>query len=334
MSEEKTEKVANHNLLEARQFYKPLGYPWAFEAFQLQHQMHWIPSEVPLHEDVRDWSNVLTPEEKNLITQIFRFFTQGDISVAEGYVNNYLPVFKPVEVQMMMLAFAAMEGVHVHAYSLLLDTIGMPETEYAAFVKYEAMAAKHDYLLNFNSRSKAGIAKSLAVYSAFTEGLQLFSSFAILLNFNRFGKMNGMGQIVTWSIRDETLHVESMIKLFRVFIQENPRVWTKKFQQELYDIAKTMVELEDAFIDLAFEMGGIEGLTSEEVKTYIRYIADRRLIQLGLKGMFNQRENPLDWMEFLLQAPEHTNFFENKPTAYSKGALRGDWSDIWGKYRK
>jgi ribonucleoside-diphosphate reductase beta chain len=146
--------------------------------------------------------------------------------------------------------------------------------------------------------------------------------------------MNGMGQIVTWSIRDETLHVESMIQLFRVFIEENPRVWTKKFQQELYDIAKTMVDLEDGFIDLAFEMGGIQGLTADEVKTYIRYIADRRLIQLGLKGLYNQRENPLDWMEFLLQAPEHTNFFENQPTAYSKGALQGSWGDIWGKYRE
>lgn len=309
--------------------YKPFNYSWAYNYFKQQHQMHWVPEEVPLQEDILDWQKKLTPEEKNLITQIFRFFTQGDISVADGYIDKYMPVFKPTEVRMMMTAFAAMEGIHINAYSLLLDTIGMPESEYGAFMSFEEMSAKHDYLLQFNTRSKSGIAKSLAVYSAFSEGLQLFSSFAILLNFQRFGKMKGMGQIVTWSIRDETLHVEAMIKLFRVLIEENPKIWTSKLQQEIYDIAIQMVELEDHFIDLAFEQGGVQGLEAEEVKQYIRYIADRRLIQLGLEGHYNVRDNPLVWLEQMLQAPEHTNFFENRATEYAKGALKGEWSEVF-----
>lgn len=188
------------SLLEKRVYYKPMEYEWAFEAFRMQQQMHWTPEEVPLHDDVADWQNELTEEERNLVTQIFRFFTLADVDVATGYIENYLPVFKPPEIRMMLSTFAGVEGIHIWAYSLLLDTIGMPESEYKAFAEYEEMAAKHEYLENFDIKTKTGIAKSLAVYSAFSEGMQLFSSFAILLNFTRFGKMNGMGQIVTWSI--------------------------------------------------------------------------------------------------------------------------------------
>ena len=239
-----------------------------------------------------------------------------------------------------------MEGVHVHAYSTLLDTLGLPETEYQAFAEYKEMADKHDYVGQFDSeihydldvinggtkvsrKSLQDTAKTLAVYSAFTEGLQLFSSFVILLNFTRFGKMKGMGQIVTWSIRDESLHVESMIKLFREFCKENPELVTDDFKKDIYDICRKMVELEDNFIDLAFAQGGIEGLTADEVKTYIRYIADRRLISLGLRGNYKQKTNPLEWVDYIVNGVEHANFFETKSTAYSKGSLEGSWDDVW-----
>ena len=168
---------------------------------------------------------------------------------------------------MMMTAFASMETVHIAAYSHLLDTIGMPESEYSAFMKYKEMKDKYDYMQNFNVESKEDIAKTVAVFSAFTEGLQLFASFAILLNFPRFNKMKGMGQIVTWSVRDETLHCNSMIRLFKEFINENPHIWTPQLKKELYEACRTIVHHEDAFIDLAFEMGPMNGLTAQEVKT-------------------------------------------------------------------
>lgn len=320
------------SLLESREYYKPFEYPWAFEGYKLQQQMHWLPEEVPLREDVRDWNQILSDNERHLLTNIFRFFTQGDVDVAKGYLHRYVPVFghKP-ELAMMLSSFASMEAVHIDAYSLLLDTLGIPEIEYQAFSKYKELAAKHNYvesLLAKDNPNGHDIAKSLAVYSAFTEGLQLFSSFAILLNFQRFNKMKGMGQIVTYSIRDESLHVEYMIKLFRTFIEERPKLWTDKFKKELYDICRTMVELEDAFIDFAFEMGGIEGLTSNEVKLYIRYIADRRLLQLGLKPNYGVKDNPLPWLESLLGNIEHANFFETRSTEYSKALIEG-WEEVW-----
>jgi ribonucleoside-diphosphate reductase beta chain len=299
--------------------------------------MHWVPKEVPLHEDIKDWNQKLSSREKNLLTQIFRFFTQADVSVAEGYFDKIIPLFPMPELRMMLGSFANMEAVHQHAYSLLLDTVGMPEVEYRAFQEYSEMAEKHDYLQKFNPKAldfsifKREIAKTLAVYSAFTEGMQLFSSFVILLNFPRFGKMKGMGQIVSWSIRDESLHVEGMTHIFRTFIEENREIWTDSLKREIYDIARKMVELEDRFIDLAFSQGDIEGLKAEDVKTYIRYICDRRLLQIGLKPNYGQKENPLDWVDWITAGVEHANFFEQRATEYGKGTLQGSWSDVWRK---
>ena len=230
---------------------------------------------------------------------------------------------------MMMTAFAAMETVHVAAYSHLLDTIGMPESEYSAFMKYKEMKDKYDYMQGFNVNSKEDIAKTVAVFSAFTEGLQLFASFAILLNFPRHNKMKGMGQIVTWSVRDETLHCNSMIRIFKEFIKENPEIWTPKLKKELYEACRIIVEHEDAFIDLAFEMGPMEGLTAQEVKDYIRFIANRRLSQLGLEPIYKVEKNPLGWLDTMLNAVEHMNFFEGRATEYSKASTQGTWAEAF-----
>ena len=316
------------SLLATRNYYKPFDHPWMFDYYVEQNQMHWFPEDVPLHNDVKDWQELDT-NEKNLLTQIFRLFTQSDVDVSSGYVDRYMRIFKKPEARMMMGAFNNMESIHQHAYSLLLDTVGMPELEYKAFAEYEAMSDKHEYVNNIKvtANNKESIAKALAVYSGFTEGLQLFSSFIILLNFPRFGKMKGMGQIVTYSIRDESLHVEAMTKLFREFIQENIDIWTDNFKKEIYQACREMVALEDKFLDLVFEMGDIEGLTKKEVSQYIRYIADRRLLQLGLKPNYKVKDNPLGWLDEVLGV-EHQNFFEGRATAYMKAGLRGNMNKL------
>eukprot|EP01037_Dinobryon_pediforme_P011683 gene11683-11772_t len=182
----------------------------------------------------------------------------------------------------------------------------------------------------FNTNTPRNIAITLAIFGAFTEGLQLFASFAILLNFPRFNKMKGMGQIISWSVRDETLHTHSIIRLFHTFIEENPNLWNETLKDDLISHCKEVVNHEDAFIDLAFSRGEVEGLTAEEVKIYIRYIADRRLNQLGLRPVYDVSKNPLGWMDSLLNGVEHTNFFENRVTEYSKAATQGHWDDAFG----
>jgi ribonucleoside-diphosphate reductase beta chain len=324
-------KKSTSNITEERTYFKPFNYPWAYDSWLKHEQSHWLHTEVPMLEDVKDWKKKLTNEEKKFLTHIFRFFTQGDIDVAGGYVRNYLPYFPQPEVRMMLMGFAAREALHIAAYSHLIETLGLPETLYNDFMEYQAMKEKHEYVMNISAENstKENTAKHIAVFSAFTEGMQLFSSFIMLLNFPRHGKMKGMGQIVTWSIVDETQHCDSMIKLFRIFIQENNEIWNDELKSQIYTVAERMVELEDKFIDLAFEMGPMENLTIEEVKKYIRYIADRRLISLGLKGLFKVKKNPLPWVEEMINAPTHTNFFENRATDYAKGALSGDWGDVW-----
>ncbi len=315
-----------------RQSFKPFHYPWAYEAWLKHEQIHWLHTEVPMLEDVKDWKNRLTPSEKQFLTHIFRFFTQGDVDVAGGYVKNYLPYFPQPEVRMMLLGFAAREALHVAAYSHLIETLGLPDTTYNQFLDYQQMKDKHDYVTDISSKNGdlASTAKHIAVFSAFTEGMQLFSSFIMLLNFPRHGMMKGMGQIVTWSIVDETQHCESMIKLFRTYIEENKEIWNDELKGQIYTIAEKMVELEDRFVDLAFEMGDMPNLTAADVKQYIRYICDRRLISLGMKGVFKVKKNPLPWVEEMINAPTHTNFFENRATDYAKGALSGNWENVWG----
>lgn len=318
-------------LTDSRSFFKPFNYSWAYDAWLKHEQAHWLHSEVPMLEDVKDWKKRLTEEEKNFLTNIFRFFTQGDIDVAGGYVRNYLPNFPQPEVRMMLSGFAAREALHIAAYSHLIETLGMPDSTYNDFLQYQAMKDKHEYFEQFSNLDSKNIAQQIAAFSAFTEGLQLFSSFIMLLNFPRHGLMKGMGQIITWSIVDETMHCEAMIKLFRTFIEENRDIWNDELKGQIYTIATKMVELEDKFIDLAFSMGPMKDLTSDDVKHYIRYIADRRLISLGMKGIFKVKKNPLPWVEEMINAPTHTNFFENRATDYAKGALTGTWEDVWAK---
>ncbi len=317
------------SLLDANPVYKPFRYPWAYDAWQMQQRLHWMPEEVPLADDVKDWQHKLSAGERNLLSQIFRFFTQADVEVNNCYMKHYARVFGPTEVQMMLAAFSNMETVHIAAYSHLLDTIGMPEAEYSAFLRYKEMKDKYDYMQAFGVDTKADIAKTLAVFGGFTEGLQLFASFAILLNFPRFNKMKGMGQIISWSVRDESLHTQSIIRLFRTFVNENPEIWTPEFERDLYKACETIVTHEDAFINLAFELGGVQGLTGAEVKAYIRYIADRRLSQLGLQPIYRTEKNPLPWLDAMLNGVEHTNFFENRATEYSRAATQGTWDEAF-----
>lgn len=327
------------SLLDANPIYKPFGYPWAYEAWLQQQRIHWLPEEVPLGDDIKDWRMRLNDQERNLLTQIFRFFTQADIEVNNCYMKHYASVFKPTEICMMLSAFSNIETIHIAAYSYLLDTIGMPESEYQAFLKYESMKKKYEYMQEFEhsrAHDKKHVAKTLAVFGAFTEGLQLFASFAILLNFQRFGKMRGMGQIIAWSARDETLHTESIILLFKTFVSENAEeIWTQEFQDDIVRACDNMVNLEDEFIDLAFAMGDVEGLAAHEVKKYIRFIADRRLVQLGLQPLYKVgHKSPLPWLDQFLNGVEHTNFFENRVTEYTRAATQGTWEEAFADEQK
>ena len=312
------------SLLNISKTYKPFQYPWAVEMTKKHEEIHWIEDEAELSEDVQDWRTKLTDPEKEFITQVLRLFTQSDVQVGENYHEFLIPKFKNNEIRNMLSSFATREGVHQRAYALLNDTLGLPDEEYHAFLEYKAMADKIDFMSNGDTSSHTGLALALA-QSVFNEGMSLFASFVMLLNFQRFGKMKGMGTIVEWSIRDETMHVQGNAKLFREFCEEHPRIVNDELKSKIYTMALEAVKLEDRFIELAYNGHEVQGLSKEEVKQYIRHIADRRLLQLGLKPKFKAKDNPLPWLDWVLNGASHDNFFEKRVTEYSVVGMEGDW---------
>ena len=311
--------LTKHNIT-----YKPFQYPWAMEAATQHEKIHWIEDEVTLGDDMTQWGSKLTPQEKNLITQILKLFTTSDVVVGGNYAEFYIPYFKNNEIRSMLLSFASREGIHQRAYSLLNDTLGLPEEYYNAFAEYEALANKVEFMQDIDISTQAGVAKAIA-RSVLSEGVSLFSAFAMLFNFSRFGKMPGMCTVVEWSIRDETLHANGMAKLFTEFCKEHPRIVTDEFKSDIYQMFRDNIKLEDKVIDLAFEMGAVEGLTADDVKHYVRHVANRRLVDLGLKPNWTRiKDNPLPFMEYLL-GDSHTNFFEQRVTDYNAAGMEGDW---------
>lgn len=319
-------------LLDARVAMLPSEYPQADIYWEKQQRSHWLHWEVNMNSDVNDWHFHLTPAEKNVIGHILKGFAATEIFIQDFWSNKVANWMKKPEIQAMANTFAAFETIHAKGYIFLNQTLGLEDFE--AFLSDESTKAKIDRLINTKGKTKQDIAKALAVFSAFNEGVNLFSSFAILLNFSRFNKLKGVGQIIAWSVRDESLHSEAGCWLFRVFISECPEIWTDEFKKELYDAARLTVKLEDDYIDKAFEMGDIEGISAYDLKQYIRFRANCKLGDINLKT--NWRNLDMDavkritsWFEPMTSGVEMADFFAGRVSEYSKASISFDkiWED-------
>lgn len=311
--------------------YKPFLYPEFVEIAKKHEMIHWVEDEADLQGDISCWKSGMSEGEKNLVTNILKLFTQSDVAVGNTYHKLIIPRIKNNEARNMLSCFAARETIHQRAYALLNETLGIPDDEYNAFLEYKDMADKWEYMVatGATSNTNQDLAFNLAKLACM-EGISLFASFIMLKNFERFGKMRGMCEVVEWSVRDETVHVEGNMKLFRSFCGEHKDIVTDEFKSNLYQMVRDLVDLEDKFIDVAFEMGPVQGLDGSEVKDYIRYIADRRLIQLGLKPNYGVDKNPLPWVEWVLNDNiKHSNFFEGRVTNYGVVGMSGKWEDCY-----
>jgi glutaredoxin 3 len=324
----KTTTPSNKNqmsLLAPSKSYKPFRYPWAVEKAVKHEKAHWGEWEANLQDDVTQWkTGVITPSEKNHITQILRLFTQSDVEVASNYLNIFIPVFRNNEIRAMLSSFAAREFIHQRSYALLNDTLGFDESEYSAFMECENMAKKIDFMRTDICDTPEKIATALA-QTVCNEGMSLFSAFVMLLNYQRTGKMKGMCEIVEWSIRDETMHVEGMVQLFKTFLKENPEIDMENLRNLTEQLYREAVTIEDSVIDLTYEAGETEGLTRAEVKAYVRYLANRRLHQLGLNPIYDIQTNPLPWLDWIINGDSFKNFFEGRVTDYSASGMEGEW---------
>jgi len=322
-------------IFEKRDTFKPFEYPWAYNLWLKHEKMHWTGKEVKLHEDIRDWRKKLSQEDRDFLTSAFLLFTQSDIDVAGGYVNDYLPHFQHPELRMMLLGFAAREAVHIDAYSHLLETLGFDDDFYSMFLDIEAMRDKHEALeaIISSDQSAEYLPVKIASISAFTEGMFLFTTFALLLAYPRDGQMKGMGQIVSWSVLDEQIHIEGLIGIFKTIIEENPDWWTDALKSELYSIAELMLALEISFIEEVYKGIKSPRIPKETLIDYAKFIVNRRLYEMGLKMLENGiSKNPLPWIDSMINSQNHENFFETRATSYAKGALSGSWGDVWGQY--
>jgi ribonucleoside-diphosphate reductase beta chain len=315
-------------LLTPRATYAPFEYQAAFDYWERQQQSHWLPSEVNLASDVNDWKLNLTEAEKNLVGHVLKGFVQSEVFIQEYWSQQVSNWFKKPEVQMMASAFASMESVHAVSYALLNQSLNLEDFD--AFLQEPSAKAKIDRLVGTRGRSPSEIARSLAVFSAFNEGVNLFSSFAILLNFSRTNKLKGMGQIIAFSIKDESLHSEAGCWLFRTLVAEEPSLLTDALREEIYEAARVTVQLEDAFIAQAWSVGSVEGLTERDMKQFIRHRANTKLNDLGLKKLWKNIDKAalerMAWFDVLSAGASSADFFAQRVTDYSTGTV--DFSTI------
>ena len=317
-------------LLVPRAHYAPFHYPQAYEYWEKQQQAHWIHTEISLASDIADWKQNLSEKEKNIIGGVLKgSFINAEIFIEDYWANKVGNWFKHPEVQMMANTFAAFESIHAVSYAYLNQSLGLDDFE--SFLREPTAKAKIDRMIGTKGKTKREIALSLAVFSAFNEGVSLFSSFAILMHFARFNKMKGLGQIIAFSVRDESLHSESGAWIFRTFIEENPEIWTDDLKKDIYEAARITVKLEDEFIDKVFELGEIEHLSSKDIKNYVRYRANTKLQDLNLKSNWKNIDKTaldrLQWFDVLTSGSEFQDFFAGRVSTYSKGTK--NWDSIW-----
>jgi ribonucleoside-diphosphate reductase beta chain len=317
------------SLMTPRPTYAPFEYEQAYKYWELQQQSHWLHTEIAMSGDINDWKMNLNESEKNVVGQILKGFTQSEVFIQEYWSQNVTRWFRKPEIQMMAASFASMESIHAVSYAYLNQSLGLED--FSAFLHEPTAKAKIDRLMQVKSKSRQEIARSLAIFSAFNEGVNLFSSFAVLLNFSRFNKMKGLGQIIAFSIKDESLHSEAGCWLFRTMIQEYPDIWDDELKKSIYDAARETVKLEDAFIEKAFELGEIEGLTVKDLKAFIRHRTNTKLNDLGLKKHYKNIDKEalerMAWFDIMSAGVSHADFFAQRVTDYSKGTI--DFSNIW-----
>ena len=310
--------------------YKPFEYPEYYtEGWLKQAQAFWLHTEIPMSGDVKDWNEKMTPEEKNLVGNILLGFAQTECAVSDYWTQKVVSWFPKHEIQQMAMMFGSQETIHAVAYSYLNETLGLED--YEAFLHEPATAARFDNLVAYDGNDPVGIGKSLAVFSAFAEGVSLYSAFAVLYSFQLRNLLKGVGQQMKWSVRDESLHSRMGCRLFRHMCEEKDFL-KEKCKDHVYDAAITMVDLEEKYIDKMFEMGDIEGIKAYDLKQFIRKRANEKLIELGYKKHFKydkEAASNLDWFYHLTGGHTHTDFFAIRPTDYSKANEGEDFEDIW-----
>ena len=320
-------------LFDERIAYKPFEYPEYYtEGWLKQAQAFWLHTEIPMSGDVKDWNERLTPAEKNLVGNILLGFAQTECAVSDYWTQNVVSWFPKHEIQQMAMMFGSQETIHAVAYSYLNETLGLDDFE--AFLHDPATMDRFDNLVTYNGSDRTGIGRSLAIFSAFAEGVSLYSAFAVLYSFQLRNLLKGIGQQMKWSVRDESLHSKMGCQLFRHMCDEDSSLHFL-CRDKVILAAEAMHDAEMNYIDKMFEMGDIENLKSYDLKQFIKKRLNEKLVELGYTDFANHFDfdadaaSNLDWFYHLTGGVTHTDFFAIRPTDYSKANEGEDFDDIW-----
>ena len=315
-------------ITDKRDFYKPFEYQEAFDFYLDQQRSHWLADEVPLASDLNDWKQKLTESEKNLIGNILKSFAQTEVHVNDYWSSKVSQWFPKPEIVAMTSTFGSFEAIHAQAYARLNEALDLED--FKAFLEDEAALSKIERLVETPMATLSEKAQSLAIFSAFTEGVNLFSSFAILMSFQLRNLMKGTSQIIEWSVRDESLHSKAGCWLFRTMLDEMPELNTTQLRDKVTEACHLSVQLEFNFIDKAFELGEVAGLNIPQLKNFIKARANEKMIELGYTHVYNDIDpnqlKQMEWFGHLTSGKTHQDFFAGRVTDYAKST--GDWSDL------
>ena len=316
------------NLFKQRIPYKPFEYPEYYtDGWLKQAQAFWLHTEIPMQGDIKDWNEKLTEPEKNLVGNILLGFAQTECAVSDYWTQKVVGWFPKHEIQQMAMMFGSQETIHAVAYSYLNETLGLENFE--AFLHEPATAARFDNLVSYDGKDPIGIGKSLAVFSAFAEGVSLYSAFAVLYSFQLRNLLKGIGQQMKWSVRDESLHSRMGCKLFRHMCEEYPDL-KQSVEADILKAGELIKELEHKFIDKMFEQGDLDNLKAKDLKNFITKRVNEKLIELGYESAFEFDEesaDQLEWFYHLTGGHTHTDFFAIRSTDYSKAGEGENWDE-------
>jgi ribonucleoside-diphosphate reductase beta chain len=329
------------SIFKNREAYKPFEYPTYYtDGWLPQAQAFWLHTEIPMQGDLKDFNEVLLPHEKSIVGNILLGFAQTECAVSDYWTGMVTKWFPKHEIKQMAMLFGSQETIHATAYSYLNETLGLEDFE--GFLYEPTMSARFNMLMETeadytpqvlleDSDSRSNVARSIAVFSAFAEGVSLYSSFAVLYSFQMRDMLKGIGQQMKWSVRDESLHSKMGCRLFNHMCDEYPEL-RKNVKADVIQAAKVMVDMELLFIDKVFEQGPLENLDPEDLKNFIKKRANEKLAEIGYSPVFEFDEesaSQLDWFYHLAGGVTHTDFFAMRPTDYSKAGENENFEEVW-----
>jgi ribonucleoside-diphosphate reductase beta chain len=316
----------------------PFKYKWAWDKYLAGCANHWMPQEVNMQRDIELWKspNGLSEDERRIIKRNLGFFVTADSLAANNIVlGTYRHITAP-EARQYLLRQAFEEAIHTHTYQYIVESLGLNESEiFNAYNEIPSIRDKDQFLIPFietltDPEFKTGtrendqkLLKSLIVFACLMEGLFFYVGFTQILALGRQNKMTGAAEQYQFILRDESMHCNFGIDVVNTIKMEEPHLWTPEFRAEITDLFRKAVDLEYRYAEDTMPRG-VLGLNASMFKSYLRFIANRRAVQIGLDALFPEEENPFPWMAEMIDLKKERNFFETRVTEY-QGASALSW---------